>query len=377
MKTRHMKKRVSMFADGMYLFLKKEYDTVLLFIGVTLLFFLGMNLVRTQTLIKKATEPRYLYVNDYFTDGKWSEEMMNRAMCLFEGTGDNCVLRDVSAPVGYTNDYQEILLYLSAEALAKREKIDLAKWNETPNAVLIESRLRSRCYKKDGKMNIIIAGTEFSVYGIIEENEILAQSVHINWKNMDEDHRKKYMERQNFYIERLYNDGIPLQVQSLNKFGDEVARFERDFENDVRASESFYEYSLYWKREIYRKMKILYSVMEVFGIFSLYFLVELWFARRKREFLIRRMLGYSVLRIWGVALKEAGSAILLAFGSAMLIELLQLSLHVAGTLGVQDVFQILMNSFLFTLLLVMALFGVYIWRIVRINPTQQNIEDLA
>lgn len=372
-----MKKRLSMFADGMRLFLKKEYDTVLLFIGVTLLFFLGMNLVRTQALIKKATEPRYLYVNDYFTDGKWSEEMMDRAMCLFEGTGDNCVLRDVSAPVGYTNDYQEILLYLSAEALAKREKIDLAKWNETPNAVLIESRLRSRCYKKDGKMNIIIAGTEFSVYGIIEENEILAQSVHINWKNLDEDHRKKYMERQDFYIERLYNEGIPLQVQSLNKFGDEVAGFERDFGNDVRASESFYEYSLYWKREIYRKMEILYSVMEVFGIFSLYFLVELWFARRKREFLIRRMLGYSVLRIWGVALKEAGSAILLAFGSAMLIELLQLSLHVAGTLGVQDVFQILMNSFLFTILLVMTLFGVYIWRIVRINPTQQNIEDLA
>ena len=372
-----MKNKESRLSDRMCFFWKKEYDTVLLFIGVTLLFFLGMNLVRTRELIKKATEPRYLYVNDYFTDGKWSEEMMDKAMSLFEGAGDNCVLRDVSAPIGYTNDYQEILLYLSAEALAKKEKIDLVKWNETPNAVLIESRLRSRCYKKDGKMKIIIAGMEFTVYGMIEQNEILAQSVHLNWKNLDDDHRKKYMERQEFYIERLYNDGIPFQVQSLNKFGDEVARFESAFENKIRASESFYEYSLYWKREIYRKMKILYSVMEAFGIFSIYFLAELWFARRKREFLIRRMLGYSVLRIWGVALKEAGSAILLAFGSAMLILLLQLSLHVTGTLGFQDILQILTESFLFTLLLVMALFGVYIWRIVRINPTQQNIEDLA
>lgn len=354
--------------------LEKGYDTVLMFIGLLLLFYLGLNLVRTQILIQNAMEPKYLYQKDYSVDGKRMEEMMDQAAQIFEGKGDNCVIRGVNASIGYTNNYQEILLYLSAEAFEKRERFDLEGWDKTPNSVLIEGRLKGRCYWKDGERWVVISGMEFPVYGIVEENEILAQSVHMKWNNLDEEHRKKYLERQDFCMS--YYDGIPVQIQSLTKLGDEIEDFQALLGNYAKEQKTYKDYTYNARQQTYKKMNILYCIMEIFGLFSIYYLTELWFARRKREFLIRRMLGSSMFSIWGAALREAGGATGLAFGCAMLISMLQMSLHMYGTLGMQDIFMMLASALLITVFLEVLLFGMQLWKIMRISPTQQNIESM-
>lgn len=355
-------------------FFTREYDSVLLFVGIFLLFYLGMNLVRAQILMENLLEPEYLYQKEYLMDGFWPEELLDRAVDLFSGCGDNCVIRHVYGGVGYTNDFQELQMYLSAEALVKKKKLDGVRWNETPNSVLIEGRLKPRSYLKNGERWIIITGMEFRVYDIIEEDEILAQSVYLNWVNMDEEHRQRCMERLDYTVNEWRNDTV-IQLQSLTRFREEVDRFEASYEDCLRELGYFYDYEKLDRRDIFEKMKKFYLFMEIAGIICVFYLTKLWFARRKREYLIRRMLGSGMLRLWGRAMKDAGISTGLAFAGAMLLELLQLGMHIAGKLEAKEVLWTLAGAFLITIGIEFTMFGIQVLGLLHIYPTQGNIES--
>lgn len=354
-------------------FFSREYDSVLLFVGIFLLLYLGMNLVRSRILMENLMKPEYFYQEEYMTDSVWTEDELDHAADLFAGYGDNFVLRGVCGAVGYTNDLQELQLYLSAEALVKKKKLDGVKWNETPNSVLIEGRLKPRSYLRNGERWIIISGMEFRVCEIIDEDEILAQTVLLNWTNMDEEHRKRYLERMHYTVDEL-RDGIVVRLQSIVKFQEEAKLFETEYKESLREVKNFGDYQKWRRQEIFEKMLKFYFFMELMGAFCVYYLTELWISRRKREYLIRRMLGSSMLRLLGKAITDAGIATALAFALAVLVERLQLELHIAGKLEVREVLWTTTYALLITLGIEFMMLGIHILRLINVYPTQGNIE---
>lgn len=368
--------RPAILLANMAPFFQKGYDVILFAIGLFLLFYLGMSIVRTELLLDKAMEPKYLYQKEFYTDGEWPLETFDQVEELLLGAGDNCVIRGVFAPVGYTNDSREILTYLSAEAFAKKEKLDLAKWNETPNSVVIEGRLLPRCFWKEGERRIIIGGLEFVVFDVIERETILAQSVHLNWSNLDEERRQRHRYWQRYCLEP-YGDGLYLQLQSLTSFGEEVPLFETQFGDIMRAPKSFTDYVSGWRREIYRRMKIFYLIAEGFGVLCVYYLSELLFARRRRECAIKRMLGFGLFRILGASVREVMTATILAFAGAMLLQLAELGLHVAGNIELLDVFWMLMGSLFLTSVMEILLFGIHIVKMSSVGVMRNIINGAS
>jgi hypothetical protein len=293
---------------------------------------------------------------------------------MLKGSGANCVIRGFMVSVGLTNEHREVRTYLSAEALAKKEKLDYDEWMGIPNSVLIAGRLLNRTYLREGKKWIIIDGIEFQVYAVIESDVILAQSVYMNWGNLEEDYKEWFMWRLADEYDTSGWNGIPLIFEKLTKFHDEINNFQDQFEDCLTTYENYDDYEQWDRQELYEKMQKIYSVMELFCIFVIFYLMEVWFARRKREYLIRRMLGCNALRLCITAFRDAVLVTGLAFSTAVIVMLLQLCFHIAGKLEVLEVLQTIVGSFIITIGFEILMLGFHVLRLINIYPTQANIE---
>jgi hypothetical protein len=129
------------------------------------------------------------------------------------------------------------------------------------------------------------------------------------------------------------------------------------------------------RANIYTKMKRFYLIMGGFVITCFYSLTKLWFERRKREFLIRRMLGYGGIRLWGRALREAWCVTFFSFVSSAFILIIQMSLHIVGNLLWHEMLQMLAKAFLIAIGIESTIFALYIARLIEANPTQTQIES--
>lgn len=358
-------------------FIQKDYDCILMFIGLQLLFYLSMNLVRSEILLKKVMEPQYLYQKAYFTEELWTSDQLDEASLLLEGSGVNCVMRWLYAGIGNSSDDAEALLYLSAEALAKKEKIDLAYWNETQNSVLIEGKAKPKSYVRGAERYILIAGLEFQVLDVIEEYEYMAYNVHVNWKNLDEEHRRIFVKYQKDVFEEyeMFFPGFPVQIQSLTMLKGKIDRFEESFTGKKHESGNYNDGKVVYRAFEFKKMKYFYLIMGIFVITGFYFLAELWFRRRRREYLIRRMLGSGGFRLWGISMRDAGIVTVLAFLGAAVIELVQMCMHIFGNVLWHEMLRTLVEAFLIAAGIESVLFVIYISRILEIYPTQGNIES--
>ena len=358
-----------------FFFCQKEYDSVLLFVGMFLLFYLGMNLIRSQILINNLSKPEYLYQKEFFADSAWDKDMFDETSRMLKGSGTNCVIRGFLASVGLTNEHREIRTYLSAEALAKKEKLAYNEWIEVPNSVLIAGRLLNRTYLRDEKRWILIDGREFQVYRVIEKDIILAQTVYMNWENLEEEYKEWFTWRLKDRFETSGWTGVPILFQKLTKFNGETDRFQARFEKYLTIFKGYDDYEQSERQELYEKMQKVYTVAELFCIFVIFYLMELWFSCRKREYLIRRMFGYNAFGLLIKAFRDAFMVIGLAFFSAVIVLLLQLGFHMAGKLEIIEVLQTIVGSFFITIGIELLLFAIGVMRLLYVYPTQANIES--
>ncbi len=358
-----------------FLFCQKEYDSLLLFVGMFLLFYLGMHLIKSQILLNNLNKPDYLYHKEFFLDGPWNKDMLDESSEMLKGSGTNCVIRGFMVSVGLTNDHREVRTYLSAEALAKKEKLDYGEWIKIPNSVLIAGRLLNRTYLREGKKWIIIDGKEFRVYDVIESDVMLAQSVYLNWENLQEDYKEWFTWRLADKYETGGWNGIPLLFEKLTKFNEEINDFQDYFEEFLTAYKNFDDYEQWERQDLYKKMQKIYSLMELFCLFVIFYLMEVWFTRRKREYLIRRMLGCNVLSLFKTAFISAVWVTGSAFFAAVIVMLLKLCFHMAGNLEVLEVLLTIMGSFVITIGFEILTLGFHVLRLINIYPTQANIES--
>ena len=358
-------------------FLQKYYDSILLLIGIVLLLYLSMSLVRSHYLHENAVKNRFPFHKEYWMEGLWTDEELNNLCVLFENSGANCCIRDMFLTVGNVLDTKEVILYFATAPLSKNEE-ELLGWDNTPNSVLVDGRLKKEIYRKGEIPYILIDGNEYQVYEIINENEILGLNVHVNWKNMDDEHKKPFLEM----FENLYNEMVNgsqscliLRIEGKTEPKQAMKDFLNTNADRLRELWDYTDPVKYARSFLASKMEIFYALMVLLGVYCLFFLSEIWISRRKREFLIRRMLGCGYFSIlWG-AIRESNLVVCIAFILATTIELMQIGFHIAGNVLWHQAILVVICAFVFTVVMQMILFGYYVAKLIRIHPTQGNIES--
>ena len=369
-----MKAKIKILYHQIDQYIRKEYDSLLLLVGMLLLFYLTMNLVRAQYIYQNASTPKYRFSTEYMMDGIWTGEMLDGVSAWFEGRGDNCSIRGLGGKAGNSLEVGEMVVYLSAEAVVKKEKLDLAEWIEKKNAIIIEGELKELTYKNNGETCIRINDEEFIVFGVMNEMDLLGRSSYINWKNLDEDHRRMVLDT----LENMQVYGVGsqwIQMERLTKLEGEQEEFAERYKEYVHESwnyEGLYDYT---RKYLAIKINVFYFGMLILGWGSLSFIVDLWIQRRKREFLIRRILGYGYFRLVGTAIKEAGTITLIAFGGALIAEFIKIGYAAVISLLWHQVILALLYAFLIAAAMEILLVGSQISAILRISPTQGNIES--
>ena len=101
---------------------------------------------------------------------------------------------------------------------------------------------------------------------------------------------------------------------------------------------------------------------------------EVWFARRKRELLIKRMLGCGFFSILWSVMKESGTIILIAATLATFIEMTVIGYMPVGNYFLYQILLIIVFAILLAIFLQTALFGLRLIKLMKTEPTQANIE---
>lgn len=372
-----MKQKKQWFCGFQSEWIHKYYDSFFLMVGLTLLFFLCMSLIRADFAYKNALELIYSYHKEYLPLGVWTKEQFDEICDIFEGTGDNCTARDLTVMVGDVLDIKGAILYFSAEAMAKEKGIDLNGWNETPNAILVEGQLKKEIYHKNGADYIEINGMEYIAYQVINEREYVAQEVHVNWKNLDEEHKNSILSICQPVYENEEECAYGFIIESKKPFQNEIERFENEFLERIGNLDKSWNYEESFslvQRYMSSRMKHFYLAMLFLGIYSLYFISEVWFARRKRELLIRRMLGCGFFSILWSVMKESGTIILMAAALATFIEMAVIGYMPVGNYFFHQILLIIVFAIVLAIFLQTVLFGLRLIKIMKTEPTQANIE---
>lgn len=103
-------------------FLKKNYDNVLMMVGLSLTFFLLMNAFHAKFKIDEIQQSRYAFQKWYLCDGEPNVEDADEISKIFRGYGKNCILKNNSVIIGDTYESVEVFICLSGEAFAKKIK---------------------------------------------------------------------------------------------------------------------------------------------------------------------------------------------------------------------------------------------------------------
>ena len=372
-----MKQNKQRFCSSLSELIQKYYDSILLMVGLTLLFFLCMSLIRADFAYKNAIKLIYSYHKEYLPLSAWTKEQFDEICDIFEGAGDNCMARDLTVMVGDVLDVKGAILYFSAEAMAKEKGINLNEWNGTPNAVLVEGQLKKEIYHGNGADYIEINGMEYIAYQVINEREYVAQEVHVNWKNLDEEHKNSILSVCQPIYENDEECAYGFIIESKKPFQNEIVSFENIFIERIGNLDKSWNYEESFtlvQRYMSSRMKHFYFAMLILGIYSLYFISEVWFARRKRELLIRRMLGCGFFSILWSVMKESGTIILIAATLATFIEMTVIGYMPVGNYFLYQILLIIVFAILLAIFLQTALFGLRLIKLMKTEPTQANIE---
>lgn len=369
-----MKVKIKSLYQKAFQYLCREYDSILLLIGLTMLFYLCMNLVRAQFLYNNSNVPQYRYSKEYTMDGDWTGELLDEMSEWFEGKGDNCSIRCIGGKVGNSLEMGELVVCLSAEALVKKEKLDLEKWNQKKNGILIDGELRKFTYGNAGETYILINDMEFVVYDVIREMELLGQSSYANWVNLDEEHRRAVLMALQDGDRKGAESNQTIQIERLTQFAGEPEAFEERYGEYCHVRLNYQGVYDSTRKYLALKMEFFYLGMVVMGICSLDFIVNLWVSRRKRELLIKRIWGFGYWRLVGTLMRECFAITLMAFGTAVILELVKIGFSVASSLLWHRVIRVLLCSALIAIAIEIWMVAIQTLSIIRMYPTQENIE---
>lgn len=287
--------------------LYRHYSTWLLFVGIFTSFFAFLNGTNIYQHIQYALAEinQYKYKNVYhmeITGIEDMDDMLNRLSVL----RGNILLTDHMVYVDAKDMYQQCEILLKQD-----EKLAYSVTYMDKNGdVIVGSKLEDLCFEEAGKTYIMLDGKRLSVAGIVasEKSDVLNYKLILTPKM---DMIYKLMSGCSSIVVEYGSDKSDITTQMLDFYNNNC--------NDV---------NLYYEKETDRFIEVgsdnadekFYFVIMLFSMINCVVISEFWILRRKQEIVIRKLWGFTNLKILKLLY---GQMIAISFVAVLVVLIIQ------------------------------------------------------
>lgn len=263
----------------------RHYSSVLLMMGIMVSFYSFMNganiYKKIQDSLVEVNKIQYKYTYSMYISGVQDVDMVIDELKRIQG---NVFLAEDTVYVDEDSSYHTAEILISQ----KEELPYYVNVIDRDGLVVIGSDLYGLCKKKDGKVSLKIGGESYSIKGITssENSDILNYKLVIT---VNEKTVKQFVNE---------NQDLTLECGSNN------IEIMQDIQNFYKRNSD--KYNIYFERVDDKYIEVgssnsdekFYFVIAVFAIVNCVSLSEFWIMRRKKEMIIRKLFGFSNLRLF-------------------------------------------------------------------------------
>lgn len=342
----------------------RHYSTWLLIIGVAVSFFGFLNGADIYQRVKNALAEvnEYRYKNTYSIQISSIEDMgqLLEGLKLMEG---NICIQDINIYV------DEMGYYSAADMILKQDEEltytfleELDSSASEKNQVIIGKGLKECCYSKSGEENeyISLNGIEFEVVGVLgsKTSSVL-------------DGKILFPYNEDFLLSCIDN-----QEYIFVSYGSNNKNIDTYFMEFLNTWGPYYEIYYEKNEEQYIEVgadnadKQFYFLISVFAIINCIVISEFWIIRRKQEIVIRKIWGYSNLKIFKMLFSEMLMLSLLAVACVWLVRVAVTAL-LMNDMEITVTISKLIYSVIFVIITALLIVLLPIYKVSRYKPSEE------
>ena len=368
-------------------YLKTYYDNGLLILGFVLSFFLVINCVRLLGEMETVSNRKSGFPNEFTAEYTMNEEEIQKVdieklILVLQEYPVNILLENCYVARGDLLEYMPVSVCISAplgmEFALEKGVLNLKEQSTIDGEILIGKSLKEYVRTKNSKEYITLGGQEFLVGGVLDYVGIDDESVYILWEQLNENQKKDFIIEIENYCLNFNNVNLQITMQSNTSLDTIYQELSEKISTDLYAKIQVADEKE--DRDVFdsarKKINVMLSViLLIFSVISCIVISDLWFSRRKKEFLIRKAFGYNMRQIAVVLIKEISKMSLVSLFISILLQMIYSYCKHYGTADMRtSIIQI------FSLLLgVLAVDGIVMIRpylkISQLNPSQSIIDS--
>ena len=370
-------------------YIRTYYDDLLMMLGFVLTFFLVINCIRLFGEMEMVSKGERSFSNEYIAEYTMNEEEIQnidieKLISLLQKYQVNVFLENCYVARGDLLEYMPVSVCISSSlgiefSLEKGKVLKLMGEDNIDGEILIGKSLEEYVQIKENKEYITLGGQEFLVGGVLNYVGIDDESVYILWEQLNENQKKNLITEIESYCLNYNNVNLQIAMQSdtsLDAIYQELSeKISANLYGQIQVADEKEDRDVFDSAR--KKINVMLSViLLVFSLISCIVISDLWFSRRKKEFLIRKAFGYNMRQIAVLLIKEIGRMSLVSLLVSIPMQMIySFCKHYGTTDMITSIIQI------FALLIgVLAVDGIVMIRpylkISKLNPSQ-NIIDSA
>lgn len=368
-------------------YIRTYYDNVLMVLGFVLSFFLVINCIRLLGEMEMTSKGESAFPNEFTAKYTMNEEEtqkvdIEKLILMLQEYQVNILLENCYVARGELLEYMPVSVCISTplgmKFVLEKGVLNLKEQGSIDGEILIGKSLKDYVWIKKNKEYITLGGQEFSVGGVLDYVGIDDESVYILWEQLNEEQKKDLITEIEKYCLNFNNVNLQITMQSntsLDTIYQELSeKISTDLYGQIQVAVEKEDRDVFDSAR--KKINVMLSViLLIFSVISCIVISDLWFSRRKKEFLIRKAFGYNMRQIAVVLIKEISRMSLVSLLISVPLQMIYSYCKHYGTADMRTSIILILDL----LIGVLAVDGIVMIRpylkISKLNPSQSIIDS--
>ena len=368
-------------------YIRTYYDNVLMVLGFVLSFFLVINCIRLLGEMEMTSKGESAFPNEFTAKYTMNEEEtqkvdIEKLILMLQEYQVNILLENCYVARGDLLEYMPVSVCISTplgmKFVLEKGVLNLKEQGSIDGEILIGKSLKDYVWIKKNKEYITLGGQEFSVGGVLDYVGIDDESVYILWEQLNEEQKKDLITEIEKYCLNFNNVNLQITMQSntsLDTIYQELSeKISTDLYGQIQVAVEKEDRDVFDSAR--KKINVMLSViLLIFSVISCIVISDLWFSRRKKEFLIRKAFGYNMRQIAVVLIKEISRMSLVSLLISVPLQMIYSYCKHYGTADMGTSIILILDL----LIGVLAVDGIVMIRpylkISKLNPSQSIIDS--
>lgn len=368
-------------------YIRTYYDNVLMVLGFVLSFFLVINCIRLLGEMEMTSKGESAFPNEFTAKYTMNEEEtqkvdIEKLILMLQEYQVNILLENCYVARGDLLEYMPVSVCISTplgmKFVLEKGVLNLKEQGSIDGEILIGKSLKDYVWIKKNKEYITLGGQEFSVGGVLDYVGIDDESVYILWEQLNEEQKKDLITEIEKYCLNFNNVNLQITMQSntsLDTIYQELSeKISTDLYGQIQVAVEKEDRDVFDSAR--KKINVMLSViLLIFSVISCIVISDLWFSRRKKEFLIKKAFGYNMRQIAVVLIKEISRMSLVSLLISVPLQMIYSYCKHYGTADMRTSIILILDL----LIGVLAVDGIVMIRpylkISKLNPSQSIIDS--